>query len=77
MSMEDSTDQGDEFSCSFLKRGAESWDLNDRGSEFHRREVQKLNALDPVAALTLGTFKSVPWFDLSPRKARGGGTPCV
>ena len=48
-----------------LKRGVETWDCNDRGREFYRRGAQKLNALDLVMVLNLGTFNSVPWFDLS------------
>ena len=52
--------------CQFLlKRGVKTRDRMDRGREFHRRGAQKLNALDPVTALTLGTFNDVPWFDLN------------
>ena len=67
--MENRTYQRDVFAGFFLKRGVETWDSNERGREFHRRGVQKLNTLDPVlvAVLTLGTFNSVPWFDLSVR----------
>ena len=32
-----------------LEREVETWDRNDRGREFHRREVQKLKTLEPVA----------------------------
>ena len=59
----------EEMSCQFLflKRGVETWDRNGRGREFLRRGAQKLNALDLVVVLTVGTFYSVPCFDLSLR----------
>ena len=59
MSTEDRTDKRDEFSAFFFKRGVERWVCSDRGREFQRHGVQKLNPLDQIAVLNEGFPKEI------------------
>ena len=50
----------------FLTRGVETWDRKDRGREFHRaRDAKAKRSWSGRGSNPIGTFNSVPWFDLS------------